>query len=58
MDMSIGFGGAMKDLDDDALEQTLRAMHRTGTKRKKIIAINPIFKATAIVLLLKNIRKH
>ncbi len=40
--MSIAFGGAMKDMDDDALRQALRAMRKAASKRKRIVAIRRI----------------
>lgn len=41
-EMSIAFGGTMKDMDDDALRQALRAVRKTASKRKRIKAIRRI----------------
>jgi hypothetical protein len=42
--MSIAFGGPMKDLDDDELEEALRAMRKIASRRKRIAAIRRLSK--------------
>lgn len=42
--MSIAFGGAMKDSDEDALQQAMRAMRKIAAKRKRIAAIRQLSK--------------
>lgn len=46
--MSIAFGGAMKDSEDDALNEAMRGMRKTASTRKRIVAIKPISKRRRI----------
>jgi hypothetical protein len=41
--MSIAFGGAMKDSEDDALNEAMRGMRKTASKRKRIVTVRGIF---------------